>query len=683
MLKFSKIFLLSFMIILGSCCALFLTAEKTIPIQILEAEESIEYETEPSLGYDCFLAENGSSSNSQTTFYTNYYTENTVVFETVLVNFNDWAVFNQSTYQTYFDKLAEVSRYFDIVSRGNLQVFFNVSVCTLNESISNYINQEIRYLNESLLFDKCLANSFSIGDDYGTAQIRFLMFSSTNNFMINTSMFWPHAYPTASFMVMNSGTPSAVICHELHHTLGLLDLYVDDTNNTQKNFQPVANTDIMATGYTLTTPTSAYNRYLLSWILESSYNDGVETAIESINVSNSYLINEAMQTSGTIAYKFGTNGNEFFLIECRKIKETNYLIIQRINTSKNQNLNAQDQSMCYIYSFPSKSNSLYFGKGDSLGTASGELYYSNGISANFSLCNIVDLGNNQVQFDFFINTNNSMQKTVNVFDKSTSQPITNATIKVNGTITSSNTITFKEGDTIEVIHENYKTIKIIASGENINFASGNIIVYMTDKNETFLGDTFQLDLILDGVQDFVLNNNISVFINNILMQFHNTITLKNGDILKIASGNNQTYNSTYLNGTLSDNSGNTVIINNTIQITLNPATCNYYLNVRDSNNVFVNITSLYLFNNFTKEWDFFNDISIVYVNGLKVYALNNVPFYYTQVKVNYASFNTTTSQMAYINVGNNFYNIQLNKNIIQNTGDFIFGIANNIKNWFA
>ncbi|MDD4816300.1 MAG: hypothetical protein PHQ62_04155, partial [Clostridia bacterium] len=96
-----------------------------------------------------------------------------------------------------------------------------------------------------------------------------------------------------------------------------------------------------------------------------------------------------------------------------------------------------------------------------------------------------------------------------------------------------------------------------------------------------------------------------------------------------------------------------------------------------------NITSLYLFNNFTKEWDFFNDISIVYVNGLKVYALNHVPFYYTQVKVWHTSYNTTTIASTHINVGNNFYNIQLNKNIIQTTGDFISGIANNIKNWFA
>ena len=104
MLKFSKIFLLVFVFVLGGCCALFLTADRTSPIQLVEAEESIYHSTvEQNMGYDCLMApdENASGVSSQENYVSSnsiYYTNSVLVVDTVFVNFSDCAKFDSSNY---------------------------------------------------------------------------------------------------------------------------------------------------------------------------------------------------------------------------------------------------------------------------------------------------------------------------------------------------------------------------------------------------------------------------------------------------------------------------------------------------------------------------------------------------------------------------------------------------------
>lgn len=358
------------------------------------------------------------------------YRDSVAVCNVIFVNFKDYVAFNENTYNNYYNVFSNVNSTLATLSRNNFQFEFQFFVYNSQDSIKKYINFPMNYWFESTLYENAYNSSITLNPETNTnkqCNMKMLMLSSPND-DYREDIFWAHCYMlpnnSVDLLTINSSTPTNSITHELLHSLGIYDLYTYSSANYQPTYSntsnviaPVGTTDIMAYPYT-TVYTSAENRLLLGWLGNniSTFGDADNTAIEIIDnqteTKKEYLLYDAMSLSGTIAYEFGLDENrkEFFLIECRKVNNQPYLIVQRINYNYAGNAESSNENSCFIYTFRNDRSNMYSFGQDVIGGDSSPLVYSDGTRLDVSITNIL-VKNNQIQFEFFKTKTPTVDKT--------------------------------------------------------------------------------------------------------------------------------------------------------------------------------------------------------------------------------------------------------------------------------
>jgi len=389
-------------LVLGVCvyfCAVPKTAD--VELTITKAEAGLGYSTEKELCDDFYVfnAEGDAWVRSETEPATSFYTGSSLIFDVVLTNFSDVKAFSSANYGEWLAKLDGITNYFLGESQGKLTIDFNVHVADLDTSYYDYDtsdsdNSYEQALDGFALFDKARAAVHTTLKTAGTPDCRFLVVSIPEDEVLDWStFFWPHAttfgyiqsFNTRMILCNSQRSEQSTLCHEIYHILGLPDLYSPAARY-------VGHADMMGTN-TEHGATSAYFKQKLGWYDEGDYDDGVKNNIENINATGAYML-DMTTTKGINAYKFGINGNEYFLIEPRVWGNQKFLAINRVNTNYWTNMTAKDDSETVIYSFPGHDygNGIYirlFAEGDSLGGRGAYgLFYSDSTRANYYISSI-------------------------------------------------------------------------------------------------------------------------------------------------------------------------------------------------------------------------------------------------------------------------------------------------------
>ena len=388
-------------LVLGVCvyfCAVPKTAD--VELTITKAEEGLGYSTEKELCDDFYVfnAEGDAWVRNETQPAVSFYTGSSLIFDVVLTNFSDVKAFLNANYSEWLAKFEGITNYFRGESQGKLTIDFNVHVADIDTSYYDYdtsdsSNDFEQTLEGFALFDKARAAVHTTLKTAGTPDCRFLVVSIPEDGNIDWStLFWPHAtvfgyiqsFNTRMILCNSQYCVQSVLCHEIYHILGLPDLYSADERY-------VGEADMMGTN-TEHGATSAYFKQKLGWYNEGDYDDGVKNNIENISAAGTYTL-DMVTSNGTNAYKFGINGNEYFLIEPRVWGSQKFLAINRINTNYWTNMNAKDESETVIYSFPGHTygNGIYvrlFTDGDSIGLHKSvkKLYYSSDVYMQANYC---------------------------------------------------------------------------------------------------------------------------------------------------------------------------------------------------------------------------------------------------------------------------------------------------------
>lgn len=428
MLKFSKILLVTVLTAIFAGCVFFNLAPNSKSIEIVEAGESIEYETNQSLEEDYQIYYSDGYSYVRTPYVDNTYnvfTGTEFIIDVALMNFNDYSAFTPSTYETYFQIFDEVSQYFNTFSRGKVDVKFNFYVGVYDSIENDFINIESSSTLEESIIDNIIEDGVCLSYS-GESDGACLYIGSGKKLQIvyNGKITWPHCFMgTFPHMCFCLDISVAKIIHETIHMMGCGDLYNVDKIATylssEKSILSARQTDIMATGYNTKNPTTANSLERLGWLESSLYEDTTNTEIEIISTNGTYTLNNCDSPNGAIAYKFGIKTNEFFMVEQRYVGNDSYLVIQRINNLLASNYTAKDQSELYVLSFLSKATtahgiSSYFSIGDSMGGYQNLFYYSNEETANYYITNIKINEEGLIQFDFFQNFSQDIAETINI-----------------------------------------------------------------------------------------------------------------------------------------------------------------------------------------------------------------------------------------------------------------------------
>lgn len=416
--KIAKWTILGVLALVLGVCVYFCAVPKTedVELTITKAEEGLGYSTEKELCDDFFVfnAEGDAWVRNETQPAVSFYTGSSLIFDVVLTNFSDVKAFSNANYSEWMTKFEAITNYFLGESQGKLTIDFNVHVADIDKSYYDYDtsdsdNSYEQALDGFALFDKARAAVHTTLKTAGNPDCKFLVVSIPEDEVLDWStFFWPHAttfgyiqsFNTRMILCNSQKSEKAVLCHEIYHILGLPDLY-------SPNVRYVGEADMMGTN-TEHGATSAYFKQKLGWYDEGDYDDGVKNNIENINATGAYSL-DMTTIDGTNAYKFGINGNEYFLIEPRLWGNQKFLAINRVNTNYWTNMNAKDDSETVIYSFPGRhyDPGVYirlFGVGDSIGQLSQtkKLYYSDFSTANYCISNIHTSQDGVITFHFAV-----------------------------------------------------------------------------------------------------------------------------------------------------------------------------------------------------------------------------------------------------------------------------------------
>lgn len=418
MKKFAKIFLFSSLgLLVVACLFLFLAPEKSQKLDLVEASDDMVLSATPHLAEDIviFNAPGQTEVQNQASFGRSFVQASNVIYDVMLINFQDSIVFTEDSYSEYLAIFQEASNWFTVHSEGKTTVQYNVSVALIPMNSKDYIQGSIfnvgisYYLSQLELFDQAKNLAHTQLVYYGEAQGK-IMNLALNEPVDWGNKGWPHVC-TPQFstlkdrlMTINCFSKAGTIVHETLHTLGLTDLYSNTGNEV------VGYTDVMANSST-EMDTSAQNKKFLGWFEESSYEDNISTDIEVISQTGTYTLDLSYSKTGVNAYKFGINAKEFFMIEQRNFSNgTQRLVVQRVNLNFCENMGVKDQKDAYIYAFDNgvKGDMLakYFHKYSSVGNSKNPLFYADGTRAYYLIDNIkTNPEKKQMSFDFTVFSN--------------------------------------------------------------------------------------------------------------------------------------------------------------------------------------------------------------------------------------------------------------------------------------
>ena len=348
------------------------------------------------------------------------------IIEVVLINANDAITFNDKLAKDFCNRFNEnvendflsVHEFYNVMSKGRLNVWANVYLCNLDKPLSYFENEVGKNLiEETLLWESARwkGNATLISEDYGTVNAKCNILPCRRGTTEQVS--WPHAYFVGPLMTLPYNKADVpTICHESLHMLGLKDLYSNDGKDVVKTY------DVMSETYNGNVSLSAYSRQSLGWIDSSKSNDSITSEVESIVADGTYTLNVNTASNGTIAYCFGNRNSDVFYIEYRKSSKIferrvsgSGLLVYRINKQMKGNLDYKKSGLYEMYVFSSNGYDLtdyngYIKAGKSLGTAteSGrlKLTYSDGFASNFVITDIVENENDTISFKISSNGDN-------------------------------------------------------------------------------------------------------------------------------------------------------------------------------------------------------------------------------------------------------------------------------------
>ena len=390
-------------------CAYFLIAPKTsaAAFEITTAEESNNYATTSLVGDLTLQDAQGVLLSSDTPNFNNpwifcdYYTDSTMIVDVVCLNYADYQAFTPATHAETLALFDKITAYFFKESKQHLTMKFNVSIAQSSETTETAFKKERNVTYDRIMFERYKQTASEVLTNYGEAKAWLIIHSSKKppkDGAINS----PHTSISiidVPFVSINSGAALSTYLHELYHTLGLFDLYTGNISDF------VGLADIMSTS--THTEASAYYKKQLGWLEESEYSDGATTDIETITQNGVYTLSAPSAVGKTTAFKFGERNGEFFLAEMRTFPDgAKYLTIQRINTAYISNLGAKDQSQTAVLAFGT--TQYYFMRstgllspGNTVGSDSNILFYSDGTRANFCI-NAIQKSGDGMSFNFYV-----------------------------------------------------------------------------------------------------------------------------------------------------------------------------------------------------------------------------------------------------------------------------------------
>lgn len=379
-----------------------------------------------------------------------YYRKNIMNVDVLFVDYLDCAVYNDQNKILGVQKTCEIVKdYYYEISRGNLTINFNYfyyqnvkdSYNNLKSNILAYINQF--QINERIYNEGKQNGTPLDGNNGAQADVKMIVHSvQKNDKAVNySSIFWPKvntkhnkSYEDSDLVIMNSDYIGEInsksygnnyccaLAHEFGHALGLKDLYIvansvgaldpigyyslypedegmsldpSSGNLMDHQTQWVENENIKIT------PMNVQNRFLLGWLGNvSNVEDEPTTAIKKITKTGSYILQPNTFPEGTICYKFGQQGNEFFMIENSNDSGNRYLKVYRVNMTKDSNWLATSESSCYIYSIRDQNRNLCGTSSSYFGGKNSAIRYANGDKADFMIYNITINKNGTITFNF-------------------------------------------------------------------------------------------------------------------------------------------------------------------------------------------------------------------------------------------------------------------------------------------
>ena len=451
-----------------------------------------------------------------------------LIIHALFVNYKDKADFNKTTDVKKYDDMFNdndvtndvfsVYEYFNQASKGKLNVKANIAFTESELTYSGLFNKTPDYYTEKSIFDDGIKNG-EVVVYKGQYHVSMIISSGVAN---QNSFFWGRTYIDGYNLItmVEDIMDISVLCHEISHVLGLMDLYVSDVT-AQFLGQPVVDYDLMgATVLGQYSSINAYSRSTLGWLETSDFNDSKTTEIETISEDGIYILKPSTSQNGTVAYKFGENENEEFYVEYRKPtgtsidnrlpnNETAGLMIYRINKSTNTNLSSSTSAdKLHMYIFRAGAKTDYTNYLFNAGSTFSNFAYSNGETSNIAITNITENANGTLSFaiemdDGLVLVNSKVVitnrdglpglKDVEVYANGVKVATTDSEGKFSVKVAPGTKLTFKKyGYTIadKTITEDYKS----SESDYIAATSLNYILKITNKDN------------LSGVTVIVKNN---------------------------------------------------------------------------------------------------------------------------------------------------------------------------------
>ena len=293
--------------------------------------------------------------------------------------------------------------YFNVMSQGKLQV--NIDFITLvAPQPYEYYKEKLNsnYTTEHNLFQSAVSNTTKTLA-FNSYHVRINVFAGETGDW--GTFLWPHAYMSSGLILLVEGKQdSKTLCHELNHTFGADDLYCYEGSS---QLFGVGSWDMMGNAPKLTA-INAHYRSIMGWFEESDLTDNTQTQIETVyQTTNNLTLHNALTQSpnSAMAYKFGIQGNQFFMAELRiKTESATYdsaipqtsVVIYRVNTSVSGNRFALSQTAEIVYMGNQSLDVQTSDYINSVGVASGASYGSVKQSTNPNNCLKYSNGNGEI-----------------------------------------------------------------------------------------------------------------------------------------------------------------------------------------------------------------------------------------------------------------------------------------------